>query len=191
MLKIFHKIEICFKIMLIIFINCCIFQLITLINFVFVKYYYTFVLLDGANMKHLYKVVEELNLLYVKIDPEFTEHNFSNLKKRAEANKGYIDKFKINKFIVDYSLIGLDVDKETLFNMTRNMRQFLSFPDNIKIVIYEGEIYSKSKWVRYNTYLDSFGVDYIKGFDKMEKVFKWFGLNIDDIKLLEDKEFIN
>lgn len=177
--------------MLIIFINCCNYQLITFINFVFVKYIYTFVLLNGANMKHLYKVVEELNLLYVKIDPEFTEQNFSNLKKRAEANKEYIIKFNIDKFIVDYSLIGLDVDKETLFNMTRNIRQFLSFPDNIKIVIYEGEIYSKSKWVRYNTYLDSFGINYIKGFDNMEKAFKWFGLKIDDIKLLDETEFLN
>lgn len=136
-------------------------------------------------MTHLSVYIEELELLYTKVSPEFTDHSISNLKERASENKDKILSKNVKRIISDYSLTGLNVDDDTLYNMTRNMKQFLSFPENVKVAIYEGDKYSRQKWVKYNTYLDTFGIDYIAGFKNLEDALIWLGLKPEDKSYLE------
>lgn len=136
-------------------------------------------------MTHISEYIKELELLYIKISPDFTDHSFSNLKKRAEENKFNLNKHKIERMISDYSAIGLNVDDDTLYNLTRNMKQFLNFQNDIKVAIYEGEKYNRQKWLKYNVYLESFGIDYISGFKNIEDALIWLGLKAEDKKYLK------
>lgn len=140
-------------------------------------------------MEIYYSIIKEIDLLYVKSNVKPENQDFSTLRKRSVITTNIIRENNLNKYLLDYTTYGLSLDQDTLYNITRNSKQFFDFPTGTKMAIYEGKKYSEEKSGNFEIYLKSFNVDFIRIFKTYIDIINWFGIEPKYAEIFENLKF--